>query len=253
MNAESPITQHTPSALAVAFQSEVSRCTSFSGLKRTCLRFASRAGFRAVTYHHLPPIGALDQVGFNLICVGFPEELVANFENNNPIELDPMAKQILRGTRAYWWDATPRPGRMAKTEREQLDYAKSLVGNGIHLPVFGPNGRNGYVSLGFGQARPNWTESDLSNLQLCCQLAHQQYCHLLLATLPIRSQLSPREEEILSWAAKGKSNGAIADILDITESSVITYLERAFKKLGVDSRVSAALRASSSGELKQLP
>jgi DNA-binding NarL/FixJ family response regulator len=33
---------------------------------------------------------------------------------------------------------------------------------------------------------------------------------------------------------------------------MITYLERAFKKLGVDSRVTATLRASSLGELSYI-
>ncbi|GAB5489732.1 MAG: hypothetical protein Pars2KO_33020 [Parasphingorhabdus sp.] len=50
------------------------------------------------------------------------------------------------------------------------------------------------------------------------------------AGLPKKAKLSRREKEVLSCAAKGKSNGVIADILSITESTVITYLERAFKK-----------------------
>lgn len=238
---------------SAAFQFEVSKCTSISCLKTLCLRFAASAGFKAVAYHHIPPIGAQDQVAFNLICVGFPEELVANFEGNNPIQLDSMAKQVLRGTQAYWWDETPRPSRITKSEREQLDHAKSLVGNGIHLPVFGPSGRNGYISLGLGKARPNWTGKDLEAIQLSCQFAHQKYCQFLLTDLPKNSRLSAREEEILSWVAKGKTNAAIAKILHISESSVITYLERAFKKFDVDSRVSAVLRATASGELKQFP
>lgn len=242
-----------PSRLASSFQSQVSQCSCSAHLNALCLRFALRLGIQAVAYHHLPPFGAQDKVAFNLICVGFPAELVAAFENNNPIELDASSKHVLRGTRALWWDKTHTPGRQTKEQKEWLEYAQSKLGFGVHLPVFGPGRRDGYISLSLGDTRPDWSEHELSMLQLCCQYAHQRYCHFVLESLPRHAKLSPREEEILSWAAMGKSNGAIADILEITESSVITYLERAFQKLGVDSRVTATLRASSLGELNWLP
>ena len=239
--------------LMVLFHQKVNTCDSFAGLNLLCLRFASRFGIKALAYHHLPHYGASDAIGLNVICVGFPQELVNRFEEGNIIRVDPTIQQILFGTKAQWWEETERPSRLSRKEREYLEFAASKVSGGIHLPVFGPNGRNGYVSMGFGKRSPDLDDQELSLLQSCCQFAHQQYCHLLLVELPRTSRLSPREKEILSWAAKGKSNGVIADILGITESTVITYLERAFQKLGVDNRVSATLRASSLGELSFLP
>ncbi len=242
----------TASDLIVSFQGKVDRCETFKSLNYLCLRFAKKIGAKAVTYHHLPHFGAADAVDLNVICVGFPEELVKRFESQNEIRTDPSIQQILSGTKAQWWYETKRPQRMSAKEKAFLEFAASKVSGGLHLPVFGPNGRNGYVSIGFGNLTPDFDDNDLSFLQSCCQFAHQQYCHLLLSDLPLKAKLSPREKEILSWVAKGKSNGVIADILGITESTVITYLERAFKKLGVDSRVTATLRASSLGELSYI-
>ncbi len=240
------------SELMITFHQKVNSCESFASLNFLCLRFASQFGVRAMAYHHLPHFGAEDAIGLNVICVGFPQELVNRFEEGNLIKIDPTIQQVMYGTRAQWWEETERPRRLSRKEREYLEFAASKVSGGIHLPVFGPNGRNGYVSMGFDDHSPDLDDSDLSLLQSCCQFAHQQYCHLLLVELPRASRLSPREKEILSWAAKGKSNGVIAEILDITESTVITYLERAFRKLGVDNRVTATLRASSLGELSYL-
>ncbi len=239
--------------LMVSFHKQVNSCETFANLNCLCLRYASKFGAKAVAYHHLPPIGATDSVGINMICVGFPPELVDRFESGNLVKIDPTIQQVLYGTKAQWWNETERPLRLSRQEREYLEYAASKVSGGIHLPVFGPNGRNGYISMGFGNQNPDLNDSELSCLQSCCQFAHQQYCYLLLVKLPRTARLSPREREILSWAAKGKSNGVIAEILEITESTVITYLERAFKKLGVDNRVTATLRASSIGELSYLP
>lgn len=239
--------------LMISFHKQVNDCKDFASLNRLCLRFASKFGAKAIAYHHLPPIGAKDPVGINMICVGFPPELVDRFEKGNLVKIDPTIQQVLFGTKAQWWQETERPSRISREEREYLEYAASKVSGGLHLPVFGPNGRNGYVSMGFGSQRPDLDESELSYLQSCCQFAHQQYCYLLLVELPRTARLSPREKEILTWVAKGKSNGVIAEILEITESTVITYLERAFNKLGVDNRVTATLRASSIGELSYLP
>lgn len=237
----------------MAFQKQVNLCHSFTELNYLCLKYALKFGVKAIAYHHLPHLGAQDSAVFNLINVGFPKELVERFESRNTIKVDYTIQQILAGAKVQWWGETARPSRLSQKEKDFLEYAASKVTCGIHLPVFGPNGRNGYVSMDFGNVKPDLDDHDLSLLQSCCQFAHQQYCHLLLVELPQNTRLSPREKEILSWVAKGKSNGVIAEILEITESSVITYLERAFKKLEVDSRVTATLRASSLGELQYMP
>lgn len=238
--------------LMATFQEKVRRCERVAGLNALCLRFASRLGAKAIAYHHLPAVGSQDPIGLNVICVGFPAELVSHFEDNRMIRVEPTIHEILSGGKAKWWDDTPRPKKMSKVEREYLEFAASKVGVGLHVPAYGPNGREGYISIGFGKERPTFDDKAMNGLQVCCQIAHQQYCQLLYKPLPPNVRLSPREREILSWVAEGKSNGVIAEILHITESSVITYLERAFRKLDVGNRVTATLRASTLGELRHM-
>ena len=55
--------------------------------------------------------------------------------------------------------------------------------------------------------------------------------------------LTPREAEVLSWLAQGKSNPEIAVILAMSEGTVKKHLEHVFEKLGVDNRNAAALVA----------
>lgn len=59
--------------------------------------------------------------------------------------------------------------------------------------------------------------------------------------------LSPRERDILRLLAAGKSNDQIAATLSISADTVRTYIRRAMKKLGADTRTQAvaiAVRAS---------
>ena len=56
--------------------------------------------------------------------------------------------------------------------------------------------------------------------------------------------LTPRETEVLSWLAKGKTNRDIADILGMSPRTVNKHLEHVFEKLGVETRAAAAALAS---------
>ena len=58
------------------------------------------------------------------------------------------------------------------------------------------------------------------------------------------SPLSPREEEVLREIAQGASNKEIARRLDIAETTVKIHVQHILKKLGLTSRVQAAVYAS---------
>ncbi|MBF0373171.1 MAG: helix-turn-helix transcriptional regulator [Alphaproteobacteria bacterium] len=85
---------------------------------------------------------------------------------------------------------------------------------------------------------------------------HLQVIHLLAVqfnqaygalTLPAQSRpeprLTPREREILQWAARGKSAWAIGEILRISENSVEWHLKNVFRKLDCDSRITAVVKS----------
>jgi DNA-binding NarL/FixJ family response regulator len=59
----------------------------------------------------------------------------------------------------------------------------------------------------------------------------------------LKLDLTPRVAEVLLWVAQGKTNGDIAAILGISESTVKKHLLEIFGKLGVETRSAATLRA----------
>ena len=56
--------------------------------------------------------------------------------------------------------------------------------------------------------------------------------------------LTPRETEVLSWIAKGKTNRDVAEILGMSPRTVNKHLEHVYEKLGVETRAAAAALAS---------
>jgi DNA-binding CsgD family transcriptional regulator len=55
--------------------------------------------------------------------------------------------------------------------------------------------------------------------------------------------LTRREADVLLWIARGQSNSDIGATLHISPLTVKKHLEHVFRKLGVRTRLAAALRA----------
>jgi LuxR family quorum-sensing system transcriptional regulator CciR len=66
--------------------------------------------------------------------------------------------------------------------------------------------------------------------------------------LRARQKLTQRERECLLLAARGKSDSAIGEVLNISGRTVHHAIERAKQRYGVSRRVQAILHAIAAGE-----
>ncbi|MEM6748638.1 MAG: LuxR family transcriptional regulator [Pseudomonadota bacterium] len=233
------------------FIENVEASQSFGALKDACISHFLAIGGKMMSYHHIPPFGAEDHgAELTVIAHGFPEDWVQRYRGERLYRDDPIPRYALQTAKPFWWsDATDFPS-LTKRERRYLKVLEEAkLGDGLALPVYGPNGRDGYASLGFGLTRPELSAVAMRRVQWACQVAHERYCQLLCDETKERVTLSPREQEILSWVARGKSNSVIAQIIGISANTVDTYMRRIYAKLHVVDRVTAALRAVAIGAL----
>ena len=228
----------------------ISDCDDLTCLEAHIYDCLPSFGFSLLAYHHLPQLGSVDTAYFNVINIGFPASFNKRFNEERLHRFDPTIPIVMAQTKPIWWGDIELP---SKLNAEELAYLQSCVdanfGHGLTIPVFGPLGRNGYFSVGFGPVKPSLKPERLNEIQMFFQAAHLQYSMLLSSKLDEQKKLSRRESEILKWIARGKSNAVIADILDLKETSIVTYLQRAFDKLGTNNRVTATLRAIATGEI----
>ena len=56
-------------------------------------------------------------------------------------------------------------------------------------------------------------------------------------------ELSDREAETLTWAARGKTSAEIAQILGLSKRTVDFHIDNARTKLGATTRIQAAIKA----------
>ena len=63
-------------------------------------------------------------------------------------------------------------------------------------------------------------------------------------------ELNVREIETLTWAARGKTSAEIAQFLGLSKRTVDFHIDNARAKLGVATRIEAAIKATSGGIIK---
>lgn len=117
--------------------------------------------------------------------------------------------------------------------------------------------RNGYTTLSFNRDKRDFSEEERLFLSLIRPHIVQAYKNAesfaktqqAFAAWEHSSRsmkthgLTYREEDVLYWVSRGKTNADVARILNIAPGTVKIHLERIYQKLGVDNRTSAAMLA----------
>lgn len=91
-----------------------------------------------------------------------------------------------------------------------------------------------------GHADARWTECG-DWLQTICKIMHLRICALPQTTGS--GQLTPRQREVVEWAAQGKTAAEIADILGVEATTIEKHLRLARESLGAGTTAQAILHA----------
>ena len=205
-----------------------------------------RWGEKAEPHHET--ITASPTETLHIAAYGFPEEWVDKYIDEKLYLVDPIPELAARIADPFFWSDTSKLAKVAGMQSEYLDkLAESDIGEGLAIQVFGPGQRDGYFGLGFGDKPRDITAAQIREAQCVFQLVHIRFCGFVIDELGNRPKLSPREREVLEWIAKGKSNSVIADILGLSYHTIDTMVRRIFQKLGVNDRVTAAIKGVGAG------
>jgi LuxR family transcriptional regulator/LuxR family quorum-sensing system transcriptional regulator CciR len=214
---------------------------------------ALREGSPALPAHIADDIALSPGGGFHIVAHGFPADWVQRYVDERLYEIDPIPEIARRTADPFLWSDAAALTRLAGEQAAYLEALdRAMVGDGVAIQVFGPNMRHGYLGFGFGEAERKVTPAKLAEFQIVAQLLHLRACTLIEERNQPNAALSPREREVLSWLARGKSKSVTAEILQISVHTVDTTVRRIFHKLGVSDRTSAVMKAVNSGLIPAL-
>lgn len=158
----------------------------------------------------------------------------------------PVTRHVLETHEPFFWTKTK--GDQAG---ELYRVVRSPQGPGIHglqVPVFGPLGLEGAMSLG-GERIDATAQARLS-LKLLAETAFLAARRLLESPPDDEiGALSDREREVLAWTAAGRRQSEIAATLGLSDRTVENHLRRIRKRLGVTTTAQAIRVAIRNGEI----
>lgn len=214
-------------------------------LREAVLASGKSFGFDAVYY--LAAVTRDPTSGRVLTNQGFPEKWERQYRRRLK-HIDPLPDYAMDLMHVFRW------GSVLKTiplTRAQLRYRELLdemgMGDGLAIAVWGPGGRCGFIAFGMPRSERAFSPQSYIGVGLTAQMSFNRYCCLLEDRAAGDIRLSPRELEILHWAARGKSNIDMATIIGISRATVDTYMRRVFHKFGTNDRTVACIRAHELG------
>ncbi|MCS7567085.1 LuxR C-terminal-related transcriptional regulator [Pseudomonas aeruginosa] len=158
----------------------------------------------------------------------------------------PVTRHILEAREHFYWS------KVKGNAGELYRVVRTPVGPGVHglqVPVFGPLGLEGAMSLGGEQVDP--APRVRLALSVVAKAAFFAARRLLEAPLgEVYRRLSEREREVLAWTAAGRRQADIAATLGLSERTVENHLRSVRRRLGVATTVQAITIAMRNGDLE---
>jgi DNA-binding CsgD family transcriptional regulator len=199
-------------------------------------------GLTNVAYfaQHLPPLTNREPY----IEVTYPQAWIEHYRLQKYVEVDPVLREPMKSILPTDWANLPRT--TPKVRQLFADAEHFGVGHhGLTIPIRGPRGELAFFSVTMDISDQDW-RTFLSRQMATLQIVAHFYHDRVLEQHGIKTpnvRLSPRELDVLRWAANGKSVHDAATILGLSSHTVQTYLEMARTKLQALNTSHAVARA----------
>jgi DNA-binding CsgD family transcriptional regulator len=154
-----------------------------------------------------------------------------------------IAREMLLTSRAYSWDEV--------MQRRQVDPAQLRIRNeaaecGLRTGLFTPVGWHdgSYTAVVLAGADCDLGDGLVrTSAEILSAYYGSELRRLISPAAGAGIELSPRQRECLAWVRQGKSTGMIAEILGLSADTVEEHVAAACAKLGVRTRLQAAVEA----------
>ncbi len=147
----------------------------------------------------------------------------------------PVTRHVFKTSAPFFWTKT---GAGASELYKVVDRPQGRGLHGLQIPVFGPSGLEGAVSLG-GEIIAVTRQAILA-LTVVSNAALRQARRLMDNPDDARNgMLSRREREVLRWTAGGRRQMDIAATLGLSERTIENHLRRIRHRLGAKTTAEA--------------
>jgi LuxR family quorum sensing-dependent transcriptional regulator len=178
-----------------------------------------------------------------LLC-DWPVEWLERYVARNYVDHDPVVSRMKQLQAPFQWRDAAEEIRIDRGGEVVMgDAGEFKLKDGLAFPLVTLDGQIVMVSLGGEQIEMSGLEFGMISLVATFAIARAMQLHSMPGSTIEHVDLTPRERECMKWAAAGKSEWEISQILGISEHTSEKHLLNAKQKLGAVNRVQAVAEA----------
>lgn len=221
-----------------------------SGLTSSFRTSISALGFRYFAFcSHVDPLNPPPKA---MLIHNYPSAWEQRYSDERFYEIDPIFQRSAHDPIPFFWDTVFHAGHIKPVQRKILiDAADFGLVHGYTIPIhlsWLPGSLRASCSL-----VPQASSVSPINFLMAETMAVTLYATLNRAYPSARCvnpvELSRRERQCLSLAARGKDDWAIGQLLHLSQLTVHSYFRRLMQRIGVATRVQAIVWALENGEI----
>lgn len=221
---------------------------SFQILSKAC----ATVGLDRLVYSLITPHDTIGMKAGHAIVGNYPEDWMQYYNKKRYEQIDPVIKYIKQLEGMFKWDDLDSLNVINnKKEKDLMNEAKEAgLHSGLGLSLKNYHGE--IVGMGFASSDKN-VFLDTPTQQFIMLVSKQfdlNFKEILLnkkhKKIPLNQKLhtlTQKQKDVLCWIAKDKTYSEIASIMNISENTVLYHTKEIFKRLNVNSQMSAVLKA----------
>lgn len=178
-----------------------------------------------------------------LLC-DWPGDWLERYVQRNYVDHDPVVSHMKNLQAPFQWREASKMITIDRDSDEVMGDAREFkLRDGLAFPLVTLDGEIVMVSLGGEAVQLSEAEFSMVSLVSTYAIGRAMQLHTMAGKTIDHIELTPRERECLQWAAVGKSEWEISQILGISEHTSEKHLLNAKSKLGAVNRVQAVAEA----------
>jgi len=213
----------------------------FAGLRL----HVERMGFERFTYELMWPEAPNKRP---LFITSYPKDWIKHYVEKKYAGDDLVCRMAAQLVRPFVWPEISTQANLTQSQRLVFNEAADAgLRTGGTVPLHGPGSAKAYFAVANNMPAEEFIKlfaQQRHELHLLAAYAHERILALGIHDAPTPSiKLTPREIEVMTWTARGKTRWEISTLLSISEETVKAHLEHACRKLGVSNKTHATALA----------
>lgn len=177
----------------------------------------------------------------------YPKDWQQYYAEKQFERIDPVIKYGAICSQPFRWDDLISSMKLSQKQINFFAQSQDAgLYNGVAIPIRGNRAQLSGMAIA-SSVKIDACDHRLDLINAYCQQFFLCYKRLFVQeSFPSQISgelLSPKEEEILTWAANGKTDEEIAIILGISRHTVDTHMRHIFQKLDVTNRIQGVVKA----------